>query len=361
MSLKLPFGDIMSFTNYVQPALIINLLLIVVLATIYRFVWSHLYKRSINTVSYLDDTFLKAVYLPFYMLLALIAIKMNAIYIPDQYLQEHPQLEPFIGKVFSAGIAAFIVIVINKFLSNIQAKIVQIGKNQVVDNGAAWVSACKLGRMLSVLVFILVAFSLFDIPMAQIAAPSAVGALALSFASKDVLSNMFGGLVVMCDRPFKVGDYVVIGGQDEGTVRYIGWRMTQVNLRNGRILHVPNGVITTSAVTNYSEKTHWFVQKEIGLRYQDMHVASEVARELEGWIQKHSLTNRRQTSFAHVFDFADSSVNIRVRVFLKSTITTKQWYGFIEEMLMFTKDIVSEKGADFAFPTTQVVMDKAEK
>ena len=46
--------------------------------------------------------------------------------------------------------------------------------------------------------------------MGQILAPTAVGALALSFASKDVLSNVFGGIMVMCDRPFVVGDYVSI-------------------------------------------------------------------------------------------------------------------------------------------------------
>ena len=137
------------------------------------------------------------------------------------------------------------------------------------------------------------------------------------------------------DLKLKVGDYVVIGGQDEGTVRYIGWRMTQVNLRNGRILHVPNGVITTSAVTNYSEKTHWFVQKDIGLRYQDLHLAAEIAKDIEDWVEKHMLTNRRQVSFANLYDFGDSSVNIRVRVYLKNTITTKQWYSFTEEMLLY--------------------------
>jgi MscS family membrane protein len=219
------------------------------------------------------------------------------------------------------------------------------------------VSACKFGRFLSILAFLLVTLSFFEIPMGQILAPTAIGALALSFASKDVLSNVFGGVMVMCDRPFAVGDYVKIANTDEGTVRYIGWRMTEVALRNGRILHVPNGLVTTSTVTNYSEKTHWFVQKEIGIRYQDLPVAKDVANAIEKWINEHALTNQRRVSFARVYNFADSSVTIRVRVYLKSSINTKQWYIFTEELLMKVCEVVNSHGADFAFPTRTVIMD----
>ena len=161
----------------------------------------------------------------------------------------------------------------------------------------------------------------------------------------------------MVDKPFSVGDYVKISNYEEGTVRYIGWRITEVQLRNGRILHVPNGVVTTATVTNFSEKTHWYVQKEVGIRYQDIDNAGEVAKKIEDWVKSHSYTNQRRVSFAKLFDLSDSSVVIRVRAYLKSSINTTQWYGFVEEMLLKINEIVKEEGADFAFPTRTVIME----
>ena len=160
----------------------------------------------------------------------------------------------------------------------------------------------------------------------------------------------------MCDRPFVVGDYVSIWPGEEGTVRAIGWRTTEIQLQNGRILHVPNGLLATTMVTNYTEKSYWFVQKEFGLRYEDLGVAKDVAEGVEQWVVNHSLANRRRVHFARVFKLSDSAVVIRVRVHLINTITVKDWYMFNEELIYVVKDIVEKHKADFAFPTRTIHM-----
>lgn len=352
--MKLPFNINMDGVS-IEFIVTIGILLIAFL--VYQQVWRHLHKRSQKTKSLIDTSFLDAIHGPFYYLLIIIGLDVTIPFLPDFVLESMGKTAKHLDLILPVGFSVVLLLIFNRFLSNIQKTIIKIEKNEVLPNAHAWISACKLGRLFSILIFILVLFSLFDIPMAQILAPTAVGALALSFASKDILSNVFGGVMVMCDRPFVVGDYVKIGSTEEGTVRYIGWRMTEVQLQSGRILHVPNGLVTTSTVMNYSEKTHWFIQKEVGLRYQDLDVSGVVAQKIEDWILAHDYTNQRRVSFAKLFNLADSSVTIRVRVYLKSSINTKQWYGFIEELLLQVNKIVLEEGADFAFPTRTVMME----
>ncbi len=336
---------------------VLTLLMLGIAFITYRQLWKHLHKRSMKTKSFIDTSFLQALHGPFYFLLIIATVSTSVAYIPDAFYEYIGKEPKHFRLLMPIGFTVFLLLVFNRFLTNVQATIIKIEKNEVMANAHAWISACKLGRLMSILIFALVLFSMFDIPTAQILAPTAMGALALSFASKDILSNVFGGVMVMCDRPFVVGDYVKIGSTEEGTVRYIGWRMTEVQLQTGRILHVPNGLVTTSTVMNFSEKTHWFVQKEIGLRYQDLDVAADVAKKIETWILAHGYTNKRRVSFARLFNFGDSSIIIRVRVYLNSSISAKQWYMFIEELLLQVHKTVSEAGADFAFPTRTVMIE----
>ena len=139
----------------------------------------------------------------------------------------------FVEVCLSLAFAVAILLLINQYLSNIPDRIIKIERNQSFPNSTAWLTACKLGRLISVIVFVIVFLNMLSVPIGQLLAPTAVGALALSFASKDVLSNVFGGLMVMCDRPFVVGDYVSIGPGEEGTVRAIGWRTTRFSYKMG--------------------------------------------------------------------------------------------------------------------------------
>lgn len=340
-----------------DPKLFLIYVFLFIFAVLYSYVWHRLYQRSTQSNLLIDTSFLKAIHYPMYGLFILYAIRATIPYIPEWFLIEFELTEQSFVPVFPVGFMILTLWAFNQFLSNIQDRIIAIEKNEPVPNGGAWISACKLGRVVSIMVFALTVLYYFKIPTGQFMAPAAISALALSFASQDVLSNVFGGLVVLCDRPFSVGDFVRIASYEEGTVRYIGWRMTEIQLRNGRILHVPNGLITKSVVTNYTEKTHWFVQKEFGVRYEDFAKSPKIAEALTEWIKNHPYANHRRSSFARVFELEDSSVTIRVRVYLKSSIKTEQWYEFVQDLLLAINDTVKKHKGDFAFPTRTVLLE----
>ncbi|MDC3180952.1 mechanosensitive ion channel family protein [Gammaproteobacteria bacterium] len=300
------------------------------------------------------EAFFTSVSGPFYLILVALWLQNLLIVLPKPLQAVIPSYDQVLEVFMPIVFAIVLMTLFNKYLSTLQSKIVQIEHNHKFPNAGAWLTACKLGRLISVIVFAMVTLNIFNVPIGQLLAPTAVGALALSFASKDILSNVFGGLMVMCDRPFVVGNYVSIRQGEEGTVRAIGWRTTEIQLQNGRILHVPNGVLTTTMVTNFSEKSHWFVQKEFGLRYRDIDQAKEVAEKVEAWVSSHTLANRRRAHFAKVYQLSDSAVVIRVRVYLKNSITTKDWYQFNEDLIYQVSDVVKACHADFAFPTRTI-------
>lgn len=96
---------------------------------------------------------------------------------------------------------------------------------------------------------------------------TAVGAVVIGFALQDTLGNMFAGLAIQIDKPFRVGHWIT-AGEWEGVVVEVTWRATKLRTRHGNEVVVPNSEIGKLAVNNYSEPvapTRLFV--EVGTPY----------------------------------------------------------------------------------------------
>ena len=83
---------------------------------------------------------------------------------------------------------------------------------------------------------------------------SAVGAVVVGFALQDTLGNLFSGLAIQIEKPYRVGQWIAIGDR-EGQVQEITWRATKLLTKAGQFLIVPNGIMSKEAILNYSEPT----------------------------------------------------------------------------------------------------------
>ena len=81
---------------------------------------------------------------------------------------------------------------------------------------------------------------------------SAVGAVVVGFALQDTLGNAFAGLAIQIEKPFRVGQWVQVGGH-EGLVEEVTWRATKLRTKANTYLVVPNNEISKSAIVNFSE------------------------------------------------------------------------------------------------------------
>lgn len=103
---------------------------------------------------------------------------------------------------------------------------------------------------------------------AWVASAGIVG-LALSFAAKDTLSNLFAGVSIIMDAPYKTGDFIILDSGERGVVTQIGLRSTRLLTRDDVEITIPNGVIGNSKIINEaggpSEKHR--IRTAIGVAY----------------------------------------------------------------------------------------------
>jgi small-conductance mechanosensitive channel/CRP-like cAMP-binding protein len=97
---------------------------------------------------------------------------------------------------------------------------------------------------------------------------SAVGAVVIGFALQDTLGNLFAGLAIQVDKPFRPGQWVAVGGH-EGLVTEITWRATKLRTKTGNLAVLPNNVVAKEAIVNFSEPAlPTRLQLEVGVSYQ---------------------------------------------------------------------------------------------
>lgn len=93
-------------------------------------------------------------------------------------------------------------------------------------------------------------FLAWDINVTAWVASAGIVGLALSFAAKDTLSNLFAGVSIVADAPYKTGDYIILDSGERGVVTQVGLRSTRLLTRDDVEITIPNGVIGNSMITN---------------------------------------------------------------------------------------------------------------
>ena len=141
---------------------------------------------------------------------------------------------------------------------------------------------------------------------------TAVGAVILGFALQDTLGNFFAGLAIQIEKPFRVGHWVNIAGQD-GLVSEITWRATKIRTKAGNFVIVPNSVLSKDTITNYSEPTRETrIELQVGVSY-DNPPSQVKAVILDAIRDEPSIISGRQPEVLLV-DFAASSLVYRIRL-----------------------------------------------
>ncbi len=112
-------------------------------------------------------------------------------------------------------------------------------------------------------------FQIWGIDMTAWVASAGIVGLAVSFAAKDTLANLFSGVFILADSPYKIGDYVVLDGNQRGKVTHIGLRSTRLVTRDDVEVTVPNSIMGNSKVTNQSggPNPKFRIRVKVGVAY----------------------------------------------------------------------------------------------
>jgi MscS family membrane protein len=143
-----------------------------------------------------------------------------------------------------------------------------------------------------------------------------VGGLAVALAGQKMLRDLFGAVVIMTARPYRIGDWVIIGDQ-EGTVESIGFRSTRIRTFYDSLLSIPNGVVVSKTIDNMGMRTYRRVYTRLSIR--DDTAAERIEAFLEGVkrIIQANPTTRKDYFHVVLNDFGSAGLDIALYFFVK--------------------------------------------
>ena len=233
-------------------------------------------RRSRNT---LDDRLLELLRVPvFYSLLILSAILAGSLVLPE-VLQAH-----LVSLLLSIAIVIWSVFFLRL------ARLLLRAASQISDRFALVSSQTlplfeNLAIILIVVMAIYFVFSAWHIDMTAWLASAGIIGIAIGFASKDTLANLFSGVFILADAPYKIGDYIVLDSGERGEVTHIGIRSTRILTRDDVEVTIPNAIMGNTKITNESGGPHtkYRIRLAVGVAYgsdidQVREVLMQVAR-----------------------------------------------------------------------------------
>lgn len=245
-------------------------------------------------------------------------------------------------------------------LRQISLLITLFEKHQI-SKGSDPTSTRVIARMLKIAVFVVLLLMFgehFGLSLSGLMAFGGIGGIAIGMAGKDILSNFFSGVMLYYDRPFNIGDWISSPDRNiEGTVVEIGWRITKIKTFDNRPLYVPNSLFSSISVQNPGRMTNRRINTQIGLRYEDSAKIRVIVDEINAYLHSNTDIDQTQTILVYFDAFADSSLNIMIYCFTKTTAWA-EWLGIQQDVYLKIIDIVQKHGADFAYPTQTLYVNK---
>ncbi len=187
--------------------------------------------------------------------------------------------------------------------------------------------------------------------ISTILASLGIGGLAIAFAAKDSISNLFGSLTIIADQPFKVGDRVVIDGYD-GPVEEVGLRSTKIRTLTGHQVTIPNEKIVNSAVENIGRRPHIRRLSNITITYdtpvKKVEKAVEIIRDV---LKDHEGMDKEFPPRVYFDEFNDWSLNIK----LIAWYHPPKYWNYLDWRQRTNMEIMrrfEQEGIEFAFPTS---------
>ncbi len=179
-----------------------------------------------------------------------------------------------------------------------------------------------------------------------------LGGLAFALAAKDALSNIFGGVVIITEKPFSLDDWIQTPSV-EGTVENITFRSTRIRTFAQALVTVPNSTLANEPITNWSRMGKRRVTFHLSVSYATgREQLQRCVDQIRSMLMSHPEIHP-ETIFVHLDKFGPSSLDIFLYFFTKTTV----WGEFLrvkEECMMNILEILEREGVSIGFPITDV-------
>ncbi|TVQ08220.1 MAG: mechanosensitive ion channel family protein [Bacteroidetes bacterium] len=197
--------------------------------------------------------------------------------------------------------------------------------------------------------------TIFYVNVGTLVAGLGIGGLAIALAAKETLENLMGSFTIFLDKPFVQGDMVRVAGIT-GVVEKVGFRSTRLRTLEKSFVTLPNKKMIDSELDNLSMRTFRRANFMVGVTYSTTpEKLKSIVSAIQSYIDNHPNTNQEGKVRFH--EFGPSSLDIMILFF----VDTMDWTTYLdvkEEILYEIISIVQKNGAEFAYPSTSVYIEK---
>ena len=305
---------------------------------------------SQRTSNKLDDTFVKAMVGPARFLPLVLGF-----FIASYYMSFSDDTRSFVDNINRTLITILLFWIIHQIIEPISYILSGLGKI-LTRELIGWII-----KSLKILIFILGAaavLELWGIKIGPIIAGLGLFGVAVALGAQDLFKNLISGILVLVEKRFKMGDWILVEGIIEGIVEKIGFRSTTIRKFDKSLAIIPNFQFAENAVINVSQTTNWIISWIINLQYDTtVDQLKKIRDEIEDYIKTHEDFNTELGYAVRIDKFAESSIDMYVRCFTK-TNEWEKWLSVKERLAIQIKQIVEKNGAAFAFPSQSIYVEK---
>ncbi len=324
---------------------------IIKLVTMIISVLSYFAKKTTHT---LDDRFLKAIQKPlsYVSVVGLWFIFSISLDFPAVF-----EKSIFVVLKILFGICIiWIFLIMADFLSDI----IQFATKKTDTHIADYVlnAVQKILRAVIIVLGILIILQNLGINVMSLLAGLGLGGLALALAAKDTAANLFGSFMILIDKPFALGDWVIVD-EIEGSVEDVGLRSTRIRTFYNSLVSIPNATLANSNIDNMGKRQYRRIRTVLGIEYQtDSKKLKDFMNGIKDIIEKNPLT-RKESYEVSFHEYGPSSLNVLLYFFIDAknwSEELKQKESIYLEILEFSKSI----GVSFAFPSQSIYIKNKE-
>lgn len=218
----------------------------VFLAFIVDWVFSGVLRRIVSrTTNDLDDRAVEIMHRPIFM--SVVAV---GLVLATYRLRLGPELQ---GTTINIVQTVLIIVWLIFGLRFARLIIASMTRNERHFKFVQTATAPLLSNASIVLLLVAGAYSIliaWNINVTGLVASAGIVGLALSFAAQDTLANLFAGMAILADRPYSIGDYIILDSGERGEVRHVGLRSTRLLTRDDVEISIPNGVMGAAKIIN---------------------------------------------------------------------------------------------------------------
>ena len=350
------FNETFGITDRLYAEIIVSSLifiLFILAGYIIAHVFEHYFLRwAKKTKTKLDDEILKNVKKPIYVLVIFFGVYFFLTNLT--VLNQYDMILRVVFVFLQVFLVAYIITrVINVFFAWYTER---REKKKQVSKHILFVFKGVINAIIYLIAFFII-LSILEIDLSGIALGGAVTAIVIGFALQSVLSDFFSAFSIYFDRPFEIGDFIIVG-DFAGTVKKIGMKSTRIELLQGEELVLPNKELTTTSVRNFKKMNKRRISFTFGVTYDTSLVKlRKIPDIIKSIINPDKLEYVHRLDRVHFTEFADFSLNFEIVYYLR-TQDYKKYRDTQQEINYLIKGAFEKEGIEMAFPTQTIFLNK---